>query len=897
LFARNQRYVDAGDGVLDLSTLASDPTIVPIRADVLAYARQAGITGLRFPGGSVGIAYNWKNGIGPVLRRPTCTNYAGAPSACYAYGIMEAMEFAEALGPQSVAWTEIVLSNTISAENAAEFVAFVNAPDDGSNPWAALRAEYGHPQPYGVHYWCIGNEVKPLKVYYPDATAWLNGYAQSGQTMWDGALNIMSAMKAVDPTIAVGSGWIVKNNDLFNALQGEGARFDFVDLHNLTNGHGSGTTTATENYTTVRAAAGISTKTVALQDLINGAQYPSLQGMTVLSSEIDVGDVALRFSLSHALAEAVALNSFIANDLTLEEQTPFSALVSHPPAAARSEDLEWFPVAGGGEPPGDQYGDWVATAPSYTYQLYANYLGTQSVAAAITSAPTEKVGRSSVQTLYVTAALNARGSVLGLMVTNADLSASWSVPITVQGFSAATGTVEQVDGPDVTSVNTLAAPDTVGISALPGFSVPGSGVFTYTFPPHSITAIDLLAPLPPPGTISGAVTDSMTGSGIPGATVSDTAGSSTADGDGGYTLSDVPSGAYTVTASAPGYASLSVQASVAADTTTSLNFNLVPEAGAITGTVTDSLTGTGIPGATVADTSGMSTSDDDGIYVLPVLSEGSYTVTASAPGYASQSVTASVAPGATTTSDLTLVPDPGTISGTVTDSVTAMAVAGATVSDGASTTSTDGNGAYALNMLPEGGYTITVSAPTYQAQSVAASVAPGATTMVNISLVADPGAITGTVTDALTGNAIPGATISDGAGTTNTDGNGVYALSGITEGSYTITASASGYQAQGIIVSVAPSATATVNFSLVPEPGAISGTVMDSVTSNAIPGATISDGAGGTSTDGNGDYALSMLSEGSYTITASAPGYHAQSVTASVVPGATTTVNFTLVPL
>lgn len=383
LFAKNERYTDAGDGVLDLSTLAANPTIVPIRADVLAYAKQAGITGLRFPGGSTAITYNWLDGIGPVLQRPTCTNAAGPPSACYAYGVMEAMEFAEALGPESVEWSEIVLSNTISAQNAADFVAFVNAPDDGSNSWAALRAEYGHPQPYGVHYWCIGNEVSPLMGNYPNATAWLNGFSVNGVVTWDGALNIMAAMKAVDPTIAVGSGWIVQNNDEFNALQAENARFDFVDLHSLTSGQGKGTTTAAQNYTTLHAAAKISAKTVAMQDLLESAQYPGLHGMTVVSSEIDVGDVPLRFGLGHALADAVALNSFIANGLTFEEESPFSALASQPPQTARSEDVEWYPVTGGSVPPGDQFGTWVATAPSYTYQLYANDLGTESVASSV----------------------------------------------------------------------------------------------------------------------------------------------------------------------------------------------------------------------------------------------------------------------------------------------------------------------------------------------------------------------------------------------------------------------------------------------------------------------------------------------------------------------------------
>jgi alpha-L-arabinofuranosidase len=739
LFTKNERYIDAGDGVLDLSTLASDPTVVPIRADVLAYAKQAGITGLRFPGGSVGEFYNWQDGIGPVLSRPTCANPAGPPAACYSYGIMEALAFAEALGPESVAWTEITLSNLISAQSAADFVAFVNAPDDGSNPWAALRAEYGHPQPYGVHYWCIGNEVSPWMNHYPNATAFLNGYSVSGQVMWDGALSIMSAMKAVDPTIAVGSGWAIRNNDLLNALQSEDARFDFVDLHTLSDGQGSGTTTAAQNYATIRKAAGIATKTVALQALINSAEYPALNGMTVISSEMDVGDVALRYSLSHALAGAVSLDAFIANGLTFEEETPFSALSSIPPQTARCEDLEWFAVDGSSTPPGDQFDDWVATAPSYTYQLYANYLGTQSVAATITSAPTEKGGGAQgTQTVYVTAALNQSGTVLGMIVTNADLSDSWSIPITVQGFDADSATVEQVDGPDVTSVNSLAAPNTVGIATLTGFTVPESGVFTYTFPPHSITAIDIAAPVSPPGTISGTVTDTLSGAVIPAATVSDDTSSTSTDDNGEYSMA-VASGPDTVTASAPGYTSQSVQTAVGAGLTTELNFGLVPEEGAITGTVTDALTGDVIAGAIVTDVNGQSSSTDgNGTYVLSAETEGGDTVTASAPGYVGQSVNVSVAPGATTTSDFSLTPLPDVITGTVTDSVTGNGIAGAAVTDDAGNTGgTDGNGDYTITALLEGNDMVTASAPGYIPETLGAILSPGGTTTLNFELLSE----------------------------------------------------------------------------------------------------------------------------------------------------------------
>ena len=65
-------------------------------------------------------------------------------------------------------------------------------------------------------------------------------------------------------------------------------------------------------------------------------------------------------------------------------------------------------------------------------------------------------------------------------------------------------------------------------------------------------------PPPPAGSIAGKVIESVGGANIVGATVSlDTGQSTTTDDSGDYTLSGVPEGTRTVTASAPGFVSAS----------------------------------------------------------------------------------------------------------------------------------------------------------------------------------------------------------------------------------------------------------------------------------------------------------------------------------------------------
>ena len=101
----------------------------------------------------------------------------------------------------------------------------------------------------------------------------------------------------------------------------------------------------------------------------------------------------------------------------------------------------------------------------------------------------------------------------------------------------------------------------------------------------------------------------------------------------------------------------------------------------------------------------------------------------------------------------------------------------------------------------------------YPALNLAAAVgAGGGTTTPPPST--DPGAIAGTVS-AFKGSGISGATVNCGtAGTTTTGTDGSYSLSSVAPGTYTCTASATGYRSKSQSVSVTSGATTTANFVL-----------------------------------------------------------------------------------
>ncbi len=157
------------------------------------------------------------------------------------------------------------------------------------------------------------------------------------------------------------------------------------------------------------------------------------------------------------------------------------------------------------------------------------------------------------------------------------------------------------------------------------------------------------------GQIDGRVVDAGTGSGIPDATVSVNSGqSTTTDGNGDYTLGNVPVGNRTVTASTGGYVSQQQQVSVTEAATSTADFSLVQETGSgatgsIKGTVTNS-NGQKLAGVSVETDSGHSAvSNRGGKYTIQNVPEGSRTVTASISGYVSQQTVVQVIAGKTVT--------------------------------------------------------------------------------------------------------------------------------------------------------------------------------------------------------------------------------------------------------
>ena len=164
-------------------------------------------------------------------------------------------------------------------------------------------------------------------------------------------------------------------------------------------------------------------------------------------------------------------------------------------------------------------------------------------------------------------------------------------------------------------------------------------------------------------------------------------------------------------------------------------------------------------------------------------------------------------------------PGLGTVSGQVIDSSNRKALPSVTltITPGAQTTSTDASGWFAFGGLAPGTYTLTASLFGYQFASFTVTLNGSLRLTIKMTSVSATGTIQGTAKDAATGNPIAGATVvlSPGGMTAVTDANGGFSLNGVPVGTYTLSASATGYLSSNQVVNLRWGKTLSLQLKLV----------------------------------------------------------------------------------
>ena len=142
-----------GDFHVGTASMMPADNIDGFRPDTIALLRQLHSGFWRLPGGNFLSDWSWYDGIGPRDKRPPTFDYAWNAMQSNDVGLDEFMTLCKLIGVEPYITVNAGFGD---AHSAAEEVEYMNGSIH--TRLGAERARNGHPAPYDVKYWDIGNE-------------------------------------------------------------------------------------------------------------------------------------------------------------------------------------------------------------------------------------------------------------------------------------------------------------------------------------------------------------------------------------------------------------------------------------------------------------------------------------------------------------------------------------------------------------------------------------------------------------------------------------------------------------------------------------------------------------------------------------------------------------------
>ncbi len=411
---------------------------------------------LRWPGGNVAQDYHWQWGIGPRDKRPVWTNksWSNAPEPDD-LGTDEYLALCARLHIEP-SITVNVNGAGATAQEAANWVEYVNGP--ATSKYGAMRAANGHPAPYGVKQWELGNEV---------FGGWVRGHTDA-ETYAHSAVQYAGAMRKVDPTIkliAVGEG-LGKEADTWNraVITIAGPAIDYLAIHDYTSA--SKNAEPPNPRATMMSRAGEFERNYQhIGELI--AQLSPRHPIKLIVNEWNLFfNASVIQSMEGAVYASRMMNGFERQGSTVE-------------ANSISDLLNGW-VGGVIQASRDRvYG----TAQFYAIQLYNDHLGTERLAARVESPEL----MSGVRSLDAVVTRSRDGSKLFVKMSNADSQRALQVGIDLGSFAYAPDVqVATLSASDPMGRNTFAKPDVIRVAEK---SLRCSGICKVELPPDSVAVV------------------------------------------------------------------------------------------------------------------------------------------------------------------------------------------------------------------------------------------------------------------------------------------------------------------------------------------------------------------------------------------------------------------------
>lgn len=452
---------------------------------------------VRYPGGNFASGYHWRDGVGERDRRPVRLDRAWYVYEPNDVGTDEFIELCRLVQTEPYL---CVNTGDGTPQEAAAWVEYCNGP--ATSGYGALRAANGHPEPYDVVYWGIGNET------YGN---WQVGHVDA-ETYARECVAWARAMRAADPDgarlklLAVGAtpdrwpGW----NEAVARIAG--AEIDYITLHHYARAD-EDTPRDDEYWMTVSAPARIADLIAASRAAIDAhapagrripiafdewnvshrnagpakvaqpnAEWRMLQAQARLSGLVGTaGPRRQNYALADGLYAAAFFNVLLRNadHVTMANQAQLVNLLG----LIETSDT-------------DAYG----TAEYLAFRLYVEHRGAVAlrVAAESPTFDTRAMGdmpaRHGEPYLDVAATRDADGRRLWLHVVNRHPHLPMDTTIDLSGAAAVAATAWVLTGPHPWARNSFASKETVRISSS---EAPWGEGGRHTFPPCSATSLEI----------------------------------------------------------------------------------------------------------------------------------------------------------------------------------------------------------------------------------------------------------------------------------------------------------------------------------------------------------------------------------------------------------------------
>src|SRR5665213_2197080 len=443
------------------------------RNDVVAALRDLHVPVVRWPGGCFADEYHWRDGIGPRAKRRVTlnTNWGGVPETNQ-FGTHEFLDFAQMIGADAYVNGNL---GTGSAAEMAEWLQYMTS--DRPTSLTAERARNGHPGPWKIAYFAVGNE------------AWGCGGHMTPSHYVDLFRQTATFLKAPEGArpIIIASGGNDDDTSWAEALSSQvpAREIGAISFHYYTipgvlwRDKGPATGFGEDQWISTLS------HTLRMEDFItrNSAVLDQFDPARKISFAVDEwgtwydpapgrepGFLYQQNTLRDALVAAINLNIFHHH----ADRVRLAAI------AQMVNVLQAMILTKGPQ--------MLLTPTYYTFRMFRPFQDATLLPSYLQT-PQYSLGSMSVPAVSLSAARTTAGAIVVALV-NLDPNQSLAVSATIAGANPQSVTGEQLTAPAMDAHNTFEDPNAVHTTPFTGASVSG-GVLSLTLPAKSVVVLTL----------------------------------------------------------------------------------------------------------------------------------------------------------------------------------------------------------------------------------------------------------------------------------------------------------------------------------------------------------------------------------------------------------------------